>query len=97
MHGPLPASPPSMSPSTTVGETHAPACKRLKTSHNEFEYDDQTPVLPVDELVTFMSLKILPEIPKSKRNLLHWWQVNEQVVPKLSLAATKLPCVPASS
>jgi len=40
--------------------------------------------------VTCMILRVPPENPESKMSLLHEWQVNEQVVPILSL-------VPASS
>jgi len=70
-----------------------PACKRLKTSLNEFENDYQAPVIPVDELVTYMSLRVPPETPETKKNYL---LVNEQVVPKLSLVAKSLLFVPAS-
>jgi len=86
MHSPLPASHSSMSPSVTVSEIQAPACKRLRTSLNAF-----------DELVTYMSQRVPPETPESKMNLVHWWQMNEQVVLKLSLVAKRLPCVPACS
>jgi len=61
MQGPLLSSPPSMSASVDVSETQTPAGKRLKTSFNEFEDDDQqTPAVPVDELITYMSLRIPP-------------------------------------
>jgi len=56
---------PSMLPSVAFGETQTPACKRLKTSLNEFEDDEQAPAVPVDELVTYMSLRIPPETPES--------------------------------
>jgi len=63
MQGALLTSPPSMSPSVAVGETQAPACKRLKTSLNEFEDDEQGPAVSVYKLVTYMSLRIPPETP----------------------------------
>jgi len=53
MQGPLPASPPSMSPSAFVGEIQVPAYKRLKTSLNGYQDDDEAPVVPVDDLVTY--------------------------------------------
>jgi len=96
MQGPLLASPPRMSPSVAVSETQAPAGKRLKTLLNDFEDDDQASAVPVEELVTYMGLRIPPETQNSKMNLLHW-QVNEQVVPKLSLVAKRLLYDPASS
>jgi len=49
-----------------VGETQAPDCKRLKTSvFYKFEDNDHALVVPVDELVTYMSLRVPPETPKS--------------------------------
>jgi len=47
--------PPTHRQCMAVGQTLAPASKRLKTSFNEFQDDDQAPALPVDELVTYVS------------------------------------------
>jgi len=85
MQSSLLASPPSMSLSVYISETQVPVFKILKTLLNEFEDDDQhlglihfTPVsnncrtgVQVDELFTYMSLRIRPETRESEMNLAH--------------------------
>jgi len=56
--------------SVAVGETQAPASKILKTSLNDFEDGNQALAVPVDELVTYMSLRIPADTPESKMSLL---------------------------
>ena len=70
------------------------ACKRLRTTLDEFEDDDLGPALPVDELTTYLTLRV-PSEPMT--DLLHWWKLNEPALPKLANVAKRLLCVPASS
>lgn len=68
--------------------------QKAENSTDEFEDDDSGPASSVDELTTYLTLRV-PSEPMI--DLLHWWQLNEPALPKMANVARRLLCVPASS